>query len=125
MLSSIREDIVNHFNIRLRLARVGFLGRSLLCGLLFLFAAGLTHTGLIAFFVGVPLAICLVLVGGALTVYALLWDISLFVRRLHDVNRSGWWAILSFLKPFSWLLTFLLVCWPGTYGQNRFGAAPR
>ena len=125
LIQSIKEDIVNHFKAQHRLARLGFLGRSLLCGLLFLIAASLTHMSLIAFFVGAPLAMVVVLIGFALTAYALVWDTTLYMRRLHDINRSGWWAVLSFFKPMSWLLTLVLVCWPGTYGHNRFGTAPR
>jgi uncharacterized membrane protein YhaH (DUF805 family) len=125
LLQSIKEDMVNHFKMQQRMARLAFLGRSLLCGVVFLIAASLTHMSLIAFFVGVPLAIVVVLVGFALTAYAVVWDTALHVRRLHDINCSGWWAVLSFLKPFSWLMTVVLVCWPGTYGHNRFGTSPR
>jgi uncharacterized membrane protein YhaH (DUF805 family) len=46
---------------------------------------------------------------------------GLFVRRLHDTDRSGWFMLLLFvpaLGPFI-LLFFLLQ--PGTEGSNRFG----
>ena len=50
--------------------------------------------------------------------------IMLGVRRLHDLNRNGWFMILLFV-PFINLI-FLLYLWfaPGTFGDNRFGADP-
>ncbi len=43
------------------------------------------------------------------------------VRRLHDIDRSGWW-LLIILIPFIGVL--VLLYWmtrPGTDGANRFG----
>ena len=46
------------------------------------------------------------------------------VRRLHDVNRSGWWILIAF--TFVGLIYPLLVwkCTKGTAGPNRFGGDP-
>ena len=62
MFQSIYEDIVYHFDVEVRLARLGFLWRILLCGLCFLIAASLTRIGLMGFFGGVPMAAVLALV---------------------------------------------------------------
>ena len=50
--------------------------------------------------------------------------VSVTVRRLHDIDRSGRWAILGFL-PFAGgpRLTRLLMQ-PGTTGPNRYGPDP-
>jgi uncharacterized membrane protein YhaH (DUF805 family) len=45
------------------------------------------------------------------------------VRRLHDVNMSGWWAVLTFV-PLVGLYTLVWLCGPGTEGPNRFGRGP-
>lgn len=43
------------------------------------------------------------------------------VRRLHDINLSGWW-ILSFLIPFVGFVTLLaLMFWAPTQGVNSYG----
>ena len=123
-MRSFKKDIVQHFSVQDRLARGGFLWRSFLCSLVFLIGLGLSHTALLGYFVGAPLAFAFVMFAVALTVYALVWDICLHVRRLNDINRSGWWSVMTFFKPLSWMLTVLLVLWPGTHGHNRFGAAP-
>ena len=45
------------------------------------------------------------------------------VRRLHDVNRSGWWYFVMFtiigIIPFVYWL-----CKKGDEGDNRFGIKP-
>jgi uncharacterized membrane protein YhaH (DUF805 family) len=54
----------------------------------------------------------------ALIVY-LVPTIALTVRRLHDINQSGWWALVSFFPGGSLALLVLTVL-PGTPGPNRF-----
>lgn len=43
------------------------------------------------------------------------------IRRLHDLDRSGWWSLLI-LIPFA---TFVLLALSGNKGNNRFGPPPR
>lgn len=44
------------------------------------------------------------------------------VRRLHDLNLSGWWLSIG-LVPLVNLLFFLaLMFWPGSAGSNNHGA---
>jgi len=46
------------------------------------------------------------------------------VRRLHDIDKSGW-NILWFIIPLVGLvLTILWFCRRGTVGDNRFGPDP-
>ena len=45
-------------------------------------------------------------------------------RRLNDLNRSGWWFLLSIVPIANLLLTIYLIFFPGTDGNNNFGAAP-
>ena len=49
--------------------------------------------------------------------------VSLTVRRLHDVNRSGWWwfvpfTIIGIIPAFYWTVK------RGDTGPNRFGMSP-
>jgi uncharacterized membrane protein YhaH (DUF805 family) len=60
----------------------------------------------------------------ALLLLALWPSIIMQIKRLHDVNASGWWALLS-LVPYLNLLTWLVFgLIPGTPGPNRFGPDP-
>jgi uncharacterized membrane protein YhaH (DUF805 family) len=48
--------------------------------------------------------------------------LSAFVRRLHDLDFSGWWALLLLIISFPALV--VLGCIPGDTEKNRFGPAP-
>jgi uncharacterized membrane protein YhaH (DUF805 family) len=48
---------------------------------------------------------------------------SISARRLHDIDRAGWWVLLSFV-PIVGLIVFVWACQRGTLGTNRFGDEP-
>jgi uncharacterized membrane protein YhaH (DUF805 family) len=72
---------------------------------------------------------------------------ALLIRRLHDQDRSGWWAlsllpsvltglarlyygvepatILWVFVALGNLSTLAFLLWPGSVGENRFGPNPR
>ncbi len=43
------------------------------------------------------------------------------IRRLHDINLSGWLSILLIIPLINLILFLVLVFTPGTKGVNRFG----
>ena len=51
-----------------------------------------------------------------------LWAVT--VRRLHDQNRSGRWALLGFLPLAGGPRMTRLLAMPGTVGPNRYGPDP-
>ncbi len=57
------------------------------------------------------------------TVVSLLPGIAMFVRRLHDINWSGWWLVVA-LIPFGGIFVFVLFLMDST-GANRFGDSPK
>ena len=50
--------------------------------------------------------------------------ISLFVRRLHDMNYSGWMVIPAFAPVLNWFFVVVLGVLSGTPGANRYGPNP-
>lgn len=50
-------------------------------------------------------------------------NITLTTRRLHDVNRSGWWQLAIIVPLLNFYLAYLVWIKPGTTGDNKFGAA--
>jgi uncharacterized membrane protein YhaH (DUF805 family) len=48
-------------------------------------------------------------------------SIPLGVRRLHDIDRSGWWLLIGFIPIVGWIVLLVFACLPGTRGPNRFG----
>lgn len=43
------------------------------------------------------------------------------IRRLHDLNSSGWWTLLCLLPGVNILFGLYLLLGPGTTGSNRYG----
>ena len=64
---------------------------------------------------------------GVLSVVGLLvgWlTITLFVRRFHDIDRTGWWALSIFIPFFVPVGVIILGCLRGSDGVNRYGTQP-
>lgn len=51
-------------------------------------------------------------------------SLAVTIRRLHDIDKSGWWYLISFI-PFGGLIIFVFTCLDGTVGNNRFGSDPK
>jgi uncharacterized membrane protein YhaH (DUF805 family) len=49
------------------------------------------------------------------------WAVA--IRRLHDVNRSGYWLLIAF-TGIGILLILYWACIRGTEGDNAYGADP-
>lgn len=62
----------------------------------------------------------LLLPANLVVVALLIPNISVFVRRLHDTDRKGWWSLLHFI-PFGGFFLLVWLCSSGTPGANRFG----
>jgi uncharacterized membrane protein YhaH (DUF805 family) len=50
--------------------------------------------------------------------------LSLGIRRLHDINRSGWWLLINFIPFVGWSVFLYWMIKKGTSGPNRFGENP-
>ena len=44
-------------------------------------------------------------------------------RRLHDLNTSGWWQLITFI-PFGQILMIGFIFFKGTDGPNKYGPPP-
>ena len=53
----------------------------------------------------------------------LLPGIAVSVRRLHDLDRTGWWFLLTF-TVIGLIVLIVWYCMRGTPGPNRFGPDP-
>src|SRR5665213_528136 len=43
------------------------------------------------------------------------------VRRLHDIDRSGWWIFIAWIPLVGAIILLVWHCERGTLGFNRFG----
>jgi uncharacterized membrane protein YhaH (DUF805 family) len=62
-------------------------------------------------------------VGLVVSLALLLPSIAVAIRRLHDLDRTGWWLLLAF-TGIGAIVLLVWDCMKGTTGSNRFGADP-
>jgi uncharacterized membrane protein YhaH (DUF805 family) len=60
---------------------------------------------------------------GILTVLVtIIPSLSVQVRRLHDIDRTGWWIAICLVPILGLILLLYWCCQPGTAGRNAYGA---
>ena len=52
----------------------------------------------------------------------LLPSLAVAVRRLHDIDRSGWWILIGLVPLGGIIILLVFACLRGTPGTNRFGS---
>lgn len=57
-------------------------------------------------------------------VVTLLPNAAVWVRRLHDLDKSGWWLLIGFIPLVGVIVLYVWAALKGTAGENRFGADP-
>lgn len=50
---------------------------------------------------------------------------AVFVRRLHDVGKSGWWFFIILIPFVGAVWLFVLVCIDGNPGEKIYGPSPK
>lgn len=65
--------------------------------------------------------ILLVLMVTVVYIGVLLFSLSLYVRRFHDIGKSGWWSLLLLIPILNILLLFYLLVKSSTKAENRYG----
>ncbi len=61
---------------------------------------------------------------GLLVLALLLPTLGISVRRLHDINKSGWWILIGLIPVVGWLVLIYWYAQHGTKGTNPFGEDP-
>jgi len=69
--------------------------------------------------------------GASFSYIAIIWSLAVWLpliavgaRRLHDIDRTGWWLLLGFIPIIGWIILIVFECTRGTAGPNRFGQNP-
>ena len=52
-------------------------------------------------------------------------SLAVAVRRLHDINKSGWFYFVSLIPLIGGIWLFILLCTEGTQGPNQYGDDPK
>ncbi len=58
------------------------------------------------------------------TLGLLIPNLAVGVRRLHDLDKSGWWLLLAFVPIVGALVLLYWFVQPGTEGSNDHGTDP-
>jgi len=69
---------------------------------------------------GIPAAL-----SGIFRLATLIPSFALGARRLHDINRSGWWQLLWFAILIGWIILIVWAIKQGDKGPNKYGPDPR
>lgn len=51
--------------------------------------------------------------------------LAVVVRRLHDINKSGWMMLVSFIPLVGGIWLLVLLVTEGTSGTNQYGPDPK
>lgn len=51
--------------------------------------------------------------------------LSVFIRRLHDVGKSGWMWLIAFIPIVGAIWLFILFCTDSQPGRNQWGDNPK
>lgn len=111
-MTSIKYNFENYFSITGRASRSEYWWFTLFMLILYVIA------GIMDSVVGFPifyLTTALILLAPSICVA---------IRRMHDVNKSGWWLLVSFIPLVGALYLLYLLVTKGTDGDNDFGADP-
>lgn len=71
-----------------------------------------------------PAAAVPFLLVGLIGLALLLPSLAVSVRRLHDVGRSGWWYLLSFV-PFGGIVVLVFAVMDSEPGATQYGPNPK
>lgn len=61
------------------------------------------------------------IISGLVALALLIPGIAVGVRRLHDIDKSGWWLLIAFVPIIGILVLLYFLVIKGTTGSNRFG----
>ena len=61
---------------------------------------------------------------GMITLVTLPASLCVMVRRLHDLDRSGWWWLIAFIPLIGGLILLVWFISEGTEGTNDYGEVP-
>ena len=87
-------------------------------------------TGMVLVFVAAAIGFGLFAIGNPATVAiavvvfigAVWMSLALYIKRLHDIGRSGWWVLVGFIP---YVGSLILLVWlglaAGNVGENEYG----
>ena len=59
------------------------------------------------------------------SLFILIPSLAVSVRRMHDIDKSGWMLLLGLIPIIGGIILLVLHCKAGTVGENKYGADPK
>ena len=57
--------------------------------------------------------------------FVLVPSLAVSVRRMHDIDKSGWTILLGLIPIVGTIILIVYACKAGTVGENKYGADPK
>ena len=65
------------------------------------------------------------LFSGIFSLAVLIPSIAVSVRRLHDIDRTGWWVLIGLVPLIGWIVLLIFHVQDSTPRTNRYGPSPK
>lgn len=65
------------------------------------------------------------MISGLYSLVMFIPGLALAVRRLHDINKSGWALLVAFIPLVGGILAIIWMCKEGDQGENKYGPNPK
>jgi uncharacterized membrane protein YhaH (DUF805 family) len=65
------------------------------------------------------------LLSGIYSLAVIIPTLAVTFRRLHDIDRSGWWILINLVPLIGTIVLFVFALMDGTPGDNRYGPNPK
>jgi uncharacterized membrane protein YhaH (DUF805 family) len=65
------------------------------------------------------------LLSGIYGLAVLIPTLAVSVRRLHDIDRTGWWILIGLVPLIGGIVLLVFALLDGTPGDNRYGPNPK
>ena len=52
-------------------------------------------------------------------------SLAVFVRRMHDTGKSGWWFLIGLIPIIGAIWLLVLLCTDSDTGENSYGPSPK
>jgi uncharacterized membrane protein YhaH (DUF805 family) len=65
------------------------------------------------------------ILSGLYSLAVLIPTLALWVRRLHDIDRTGWWVLINLIPLIGTIVLLVFALTPGTPGSNQYGPDPK
>lgn len=62
---------------------------------------------------------------GLVSLALVLPSLAVFIRRMHDIGRSGWWFFLGFIPLIGTIVLLVFCCTDSKPEANKYGPSPK